>query len=680
MDNMFDIIELGNVRTVTTQSACNHVYVVDVSGSMYSDLPKVRQHLKNIISVIAKPEDTFSVIWFSGRGQCGVVFENWLVSDIQSVSAMHGAIDRYLKPVGLTGFTDPIILSMSLNLTPGKVNSFIMMTDGYDNQSSKTAIIEAASRLPAVYKNVAFIEYGYYADRDMLAKMAEAASGVHLFADGYDKYEEAMSVAFTGTARVPMQDVRVSEKVKAVLYTYNSTIRIVQPNLNVVSVPEDVSRLYAVNPSASFSKLADDHLYVVLYYAVKTGDDALTWKALAALGDIALVEAYQNAFTKQELSIVEDLVVKAVFDTTARFVDGRSDNAVPNKNAKTVIDLLSLLAASSASLVLSSMYWDYNKIGRSSELAGEVQLPRFERSALGQVDLKTLVFNSERPNISIQTKLNGTVELPANKFQIERVPCFIYRNYAIIKDGTKNVQHIPVMLDDANFTDELKAFPHTVIESGSGKTVVAFHLKTVPVINRSKVQSLDINKVANVVVNVESLKARLKVIGYFIDKEGGTSAKIQGMIDKYGEEAAKWLSEIGVRDYGFSPTGTTSVEATDEYMAMFVNMKIAGMSSLPSVNAVLKKVAEKKKLNVADNLILTYYNQYENADIKKLEEEKQTNIELKRFGETMLADIVYTIVLGRVWFNDTDEASVPVVFEGVSTTLTIIKERKAVKI
>ena len=137
---MFEVINIGGIKTVATKSACNHVYLVDVSGSMYNDLPKVRQHMKNIVTMVAQPDDTFSVIYFSGKGQCGVVFENVLVSDASTIQSMHAAIDRFIKPIGLTGFVDPMKLAMGLNLDSSKLNNFVFMTDGWENQSSKETV------------------------------------------------------------------------------------------------------------------------------------------------------------------------------------------------------------------------------------------------------------------------------------------------------------------------------------------------------------------------------------------------------------------------------------------------------------------------------------------------------------------------------------------------------------
>lgn len=683
---MFEVIEMGGVKTVTTKAACNHVYVVDVSGSMYHDLPKIRQHLKNIISMVAQPQDTFSVIWFSGRNQCGVAFENILVSDASTVDLMHKAIDRYLTTVGLTGFVDPLQKAMELNLDPSKVNNFIMLTDGYDNQSNRQDIITKTQALSTKFQSVSFIEYGYYADRAMLSQMADAANGNHIFAEGIVNYERVMEEVVSGMPRVNNIEVAVNKRAKHCVYIYQGQIKISPVTDGKVSVPEDVERVHSIVPGDVLNKqLSEDHLYLILFYAAKTVNSDLVWSCLQALGDVNLVEAYQNAFTKQELSEFELAVENAVLrdgvdGVKTRFISGKDLNAVPQKNSPTVINLLEALAATKGTqLVLSSPYWSYKRIGRGSEANND--LPRFVPSPMSNVSLNNLVFNSERPNVSISTQVKGVVELPPNEFGLKSVPSFITRNYTIIKDGIRNVEHLPVLIPADEFAKgDFAKFKHEVIESDSNSVYVVFNLAKIPVINRGMVEDIPFDKFKQTIVNVEVLKSKLKVLGHYISLNG-TQAKIKGMVEAYGEEAATWLSSIGVRDYGYSAVGTTSTEATDEYESIQVVYKIKGLSSLPSIKAVNDKIAAKKNLNLADSLISGALLEFEGVDHSILEKTKESLTNDKRKLESDLAQFVYALVLGRKWFSSDDEIITTTVdIAGGSHQMTVEKVRKMISL
>ncbi len=688
---MFEVIQLGDMKTATTKSAANHIYIADVSGSMYADLPKIRQHLKNIISVVAQPEDTFTLIWFSGKGQCGVVFENVLLSDLNTVQLLHAAIDKWLRPMGMTGFIDPINLSKTIAYDPTKLNNLVMLTDGYDNTSNRADILKTVADMKSVFHSVTFIEYGYYADRELLAKMAEQVGGLHIFAEGYTQYEKVFSDTISGAIRVNNISVDVNKKAKHCIFTYGTQIRIVPVIDGKVTVPEDTQKIYSVVPKDVLSKqLSAEHLYLVLYYAAKTENDELVWKCLEALGDVAMVELYQNAFTKQELSTFESAVERAVLNERERFVKGRDLSAVPDKNAPTVIDLLSSLAASNAELVTSSEYWDYEKTSR--ERVATEDLPKFVPSPMqANVPLHSLVYNSSRPNVSILTTRDGVVQLPENKFRLKSVPSFITRNYTIIRDGIKNVSKLPVVLGEMQML-ALTHFDFEVIHSDNGKVFAVFDISKMPVINRRSLEQVTAEYVSRVIRDIQMLAVSNKVLKFYLKNQMAENSKTVKMVEKYGVDAAEWLSSIGVRDYGFNAVGTTSGEVSDEYQAIELEYKVKGMSSIPAIDATLKKRDEikaaekdggksKKTLNMVEQLICMHADSYMGLSNDELQTLSNNAINTKRALERRLADCVFALILGRKWFGDDEVYTTTIQFtNSLSTELTLTKVRKTVKI
>lgn len=673
----FEVIELGGMKTVSTQSACNHVYVVDVSGSMNNSLHTIRQHLKNIIGVVAQPQDTFSLIYFSGKGQSGVVFESVPVTDLATVTALQQAIDRYITPIGLTGFVDPLSLAMGLDLDASKLNNFIMLTDGYDNQSNRQDIFARTADLKQKYQSITFLEYGFYADRELLSQMAESVDGIHVFADGVFNYERVIEEAVKGVARVQNVEVKTNKRAKHCVYIYNGSVRIVSVDKGVASVPEDVERVYSIVPGDVLAKkLSEEHLFLVAYYAAKTGNNDLVWKCLEALGDVNLFNLYSNAFTKQELSKFEEVAHQAAVDPTQRFLNGKNVGAVPNKNTPTIVDLLYKLEGADAVLVTDSVDWEYNKTSRGTKSSGE-ELPRFVQSPMSRVSLRGLVFNSERPNISIGTTLNGVVELPDNEFGLERIPSLINRNYTIIKDGIRNMEKLPVLINKAV---DYSVFPHTLMERHETQDYVVFDLSKIPVVNRQSVQGVRLEEFVAVVESLEVLKADLKVLNAMIKESGESASKIAGLSAQYGEDAAKWLSTVGVRDYGFSKPGGKVDDVTDEYESIQVVYKIKGLSSLPTIAAVNKKVSEKKNLNAGDQLMFDAIKKFEDCTLGELEASKVGLLPLKRAAEAIVSSMVYALVLGRQWFSDDEVVSTEIELIGNKYPMTIEKVRKLIKV
>jgi hypothetical protein len=92
----------------------NHILVVDCSGSMSSELPRIRTQLKNKVPTMVKQGDTVSLIWFSGKGQFGMLAEKVKVDSPTDLQLLNTAIDRWLKPVCLTGFVEPLRETLKL--------------------------------------------------------------------------------------------------------------------------------------------------------------------------------------------------------------------------------------------------------------------------------------------------------------------------------------------------------------------------------------------------------------------------------------------------------------------------------------------------------------------------------------------------------------------------------------
>lgn len=108
MKPYMNLITKPIIAPTVTSAPTNHIMVIDCSGSMYNELPKIRTHLKNKIPTLVKKDDTLTIIWFSGKNQCGVLFEGAEVHGLTDLSKINATIDRYLTDVGLTGFKQPL--------------------------------------------------------------------------------------------------------------------------------------------------------------------------------------------------------------------------------------------------------------------------------------------------------------------------------------------------------------------------------------------------------------------------------------------------------------------------------------------------------------------------------------------------------------------------------------------
>ena len=730
-------IEFKNA--VAKPTPTNHFFVCDVSYSMDRELPKIRQHLKNNLATLVKPEDTVSILYFASRGQYGSVFVGEKVRDLADLSNINAAIDRFLRPTGCTGFVEPLQLAASLatdlQAENGNLNSLLFLTDGYDNCWNTQDILKACSVLPLTFNNIAFLEYGYYVNRPLLEKMSESTNALHKFVEGFSDFEPAFDEILTAqtSARV---EVKVGDATHAV-YLDDGRLYVLNAANGVVLVPEHIKNIIALGDNAinDIDSITDeDTLYTVLFFAIHTMNPDLAWKVLKKLGDVRLIKVYDNCFTKQDYSNAKAAIEQAVVDRGNRFVDGIDHNMVPDENAFTLVDALAILAESDTVIDLSSPHWAYNRTSRKTEQKDDDTIeilskaiadatseeerkelaaklvehqswkPEFTQTTT-KVNVKHLVGNSSRPNISINTDLKGFVTIPEN-FQKklglpEQIETKQVRNFTIVKDGIVNVKVLPLETDIPTLKN-LRASGLTITpleKLGDDRMSVLVDFSSLPLVNRAMTKGISGKQYLSDVVDLELLKGRQKVMKFFRDEAIGMRNAV-GLATQYGEEAAQWLSENGVRDYGFSPKVATG-DVSDVYMSKELNVKIKGASSLPAVAATVKKRDEgKKSLNNGDLIILFAYDTVvaELAELDKdkvieyLDKETRAAINEVRDLNKRLSRVMYGIVVGHGWFTDIDfdapTVTVPVKRANLAGSasidtkleLTIVLEEKEVKI
>ena len=732
---MIESLEFKNATQTVAPS--NHVIVVDISYSMCYALPKLRQHLKENLPSLVKPEDTISILYFSSRGDFGTVFAGRQVSNASDLSELGKLIDRFLQPTGCTGFVEPLKLAIETAndlKKSGVINSLVFMTDGYDNCWRSSEILAVAEQLPKAYDNITLIEYGWNCNRELLQKMAECSGATHVFAEGQEEYQTELETAMVSVA--PRVRVDFSVIYSYAVYIENGipTILAAQSDedhpINYVNIPESVSKLWVVDPDMidQLDNLADvEAAYVLALFGVHTMDADLVWAALKKTGDVRFIKQYTNCFTKQDYSNIKTDITAAIVDPALRGVDGIDYNLVPPEDATTVVDVLTYLAGADAQLVVDHPLFSYKRIGRGTvqkaddtedKLAAEIAeakskeerkalalklaehedwTPVFEPVKGAGVPISNLVYNSARPNISLQTVQNGTVVIPKfaqKKYDLpESIDTWQWKNYTIVKDGIIHMKTLPVVCS-AETVSELVS---KGVEVYGGPEVFIVNLGSVPLVNRAMVKNISAAQFFADHVRLESLKAKQKVLKYFRDELVGKGNAV-GLAGKYGAEAAEFLSANGIRDYGFSPK-TASVESTDFYMNRELNVKIKGASSLPSIAAVLKKQADNKKLNAADQLIANALAEY-NAFVKSpavtaVPEATQTKIieswisdaakaaitQVRELNKT-LSKSLYAIVAGHGWFTDLDleESTMEVEVDGVKYTVSAVLEEKEIKI
>ncbi len=437
---------------------------------------------------------------------------------------------------------------------------------------------------------------------------------------------------------------------------------------------------------------------------------------LGALGEVSLLESFGGLFGKQKYSAFMEAAKSAAFDPKQRLTKGYDPKKVPRDDAFTVMHVLELLQADPKSRVmLDDPNFKYSKIGRgridtsadlteaeleelrklTDQLSKERDVGKIKELnakiaaftenknetlkfvATPQPDgypLLKLTFNEDRPNISILTKKPGTVDLSKrlkdapNKTIPANFETYVYRNYALVKDGLVNVERLPVRVSKDTYAKLAKEGVQDALgrtPSSSDETVdLVLDFKALPVINRQMVKAVSAKAFFTTQFELVKAQAAQKVFNSFA-KELGLEKKVAGLVEKYGEDGAKWLKEQGIGD-GYQPPHTKQAESTDFYMGKELAVSLAKLSKLPSLKEAKESITKGKMTptvslmadsikRVDDYMKSSAYTGASNKDaavLAWLETEKKTATERCRKLIFDIAQTTFALIVGQVWFTE----------------------------
>ena len=677
----------ANTSPIEVVKSVNHIIIIDVSGSMSYDLPEMRKSLKNRLSNLVKPEDTVTIIYFSGRNEAGILKEAVSVKSLKQLTELNEAIDRFLKPIGLTAFAKPIELAEEVinrihSTNPNSIFSLIFMSDGYNNDTSWENVVKASQQISSKLSSSVVVEYGYNADSKRLTEIAGILGGSKINAVGFEEYdvviENGLSKSFSGGKKITVEisDNHMFDFVFSV--SKDGDILLYNIVDNKVMVNSDVAEIHFFadykDDNEVINQDSDSALYAAIYVLSDRLQNDLAEKIFYALGDNYYYQMISNAFGKQKLNAFKTSIKECVGDITKRFPNGKSQIEKVDENTYCLMNLISDLGNIDNCLFFPNHpEFEYDRIGRKriergSALSGNDKQRLSEAKNIEEanlilqelkeknVDLKfinsfpnkgysitDLVWNEERANLSVRIRIDGKVVLPDNKFiNISEVNTYKWRTFTLIKDGIVNVEKLPLLysteLEKLCNNNKIKYsldYDYNGVLSGV-PYVIIIDITSLPIINKAMVKFISADKLAELEFKLVKQQADKKVFDFYRKSlfPKTSESLIVDLEPIFGVEKATqfadWLKSIGITDYnGFAPK-TDFEESTDFYMSVNLAVKIKGLSTLPKVEDVVAKLKDNKPLKLNELLlsysIKNYQQQLESDLFKSLNEEQQKEI------------------------------------------------------
>ena len=623
-------------------NAVHRIFCIDVSGSMSSDLPAIRRQLKNKLPTSIRPQDFMTLIWFSGNGQFGAIFEHISINDLRDLTAINAAIDHYIKSVGSTGFIEPIRLAKRLAETYPEQPQVFFLTDGGENCWPRQECLDAFGEMTTI--PLVIVEYQYYCDRVFLQKLADVSNATSVFNENFESYDVSFATYMSNT----VSKLKTVESGLPIVYMDGETFVAKLPTADargLFRIPEHVQRVWKIDTTAEPTTTEEREAYLMLLFCVQTKQMDVMEKCANALGDVYVSKLISTCFSKQDASRLYDHLLNCVNNpATHAFKEGVDTSYVVKNDVFTVIDLLQMLQHDA-----KTRYYPYHHSVKYNRISREVKDDADAVEFIPNRDLGAtinLVYHQSRANISVGCQIHGH-EKDSND-TVKAVTAF--RNYTIIKDGIKNMDTLAVSFSEPTFQDLKATGVFAALPDTYENGVHVLDLKNLPVVNRlfAKV-AFNSDEFCTAHVDLLYHKSHMKYIKKI--KKDLEASEEKDEKDESASFERKKADPSVVRDF---------------YVAPELQIKVAKCSSIPTVNEKLtaKLDGPEAKLTPSEWMMLDVHTEYKaldktadaNAVINTWLTTKQDELK-KRVHDvtTFLEKAKMAILIGGCWFSNCAE-------------------------
>lgn len=321
------------------------------------------------------------------------------------------------------------------------------------------------------------------------------------------------------------------------------------------------------------------------------------------------------------------------------FSKGRID--ILHKNITCIFDLLNFLAEREV------LFYPYHPkfIYKKTELTDSIdeKYPVFFPEEKGCPF--SLVRHSSKLNVSISMKIDGTVQLktiegkkPSDLGLTSPRLVSIFRTFTLIKDGKINVEKIYISAPKGDIDFLVSKGLVTDINSG----IFELSLSKLPVIDKKE---YSITKLCDLAYKEQELKGIVKSLK-FLRKEN-----FKEDLSAFTPEQIDYLWANGIKDDIFCPP-TKQIKEKEESPVKCFEVKIAGLSSLPTVQKVLDKIEAEKPRNLSESLVEKGIQLYNTLSKKEQIDSKINSLEkeLQDISKEIQA-IKFTIALNEKWYE-----------------------------
>lgn len=662
-----------NTQKASAEMPAHHIFIIDCSGSMYNELADIRSDLYNKISTLLKPNDSISIVWFSGKGQYGILLEDFKINSSVSLNNVRKKIDSELVARGLTAFKEPlmeareIIARISRNPKTNYVYSLFFITDGHDNSWPENEIISEVKKSKDSLVSATVVEYGYYCNKALLNKMASEFGGVHLFAKDFQDYEPYMEKQFKQSIEAKREYFTLSEKPKDGFVFFidsdNNVISLSVDSDNRIFIsPEETSSVFYITDNnisvdsntyfdivpfiqnMDYSNESISSLYATMYAYSRQGDFNTISEILRVLGDAYFIERKANTFGIQKINELEEEFLDVIKNPTENaFRNGYNPNLEPKEDAYCVMDMINDLMNSEENLWYPSKLREYKRTGRKAV--------RIDSNLTDEEKQRVNELLEENKIAEAQTYLEEVrLKKEENKVEFENID--YEKGFQISNltwNGSKANLSVQVRYNGFvqlpnngfNLPEKFETFiyrNYNIINNGiinNYELPVSLSRETFNKLQENGLFDEEIYSEGEIyylnfkslpVINQKMIKSssaetlfkshhglfKIKAqnsVFNFLKKEF-LDGLSKGFVDTYGQEATEWLKSLGITETsGFAPKRKLE-NPSEETMVAKMEIKIDKLTSLPTAKDVYAKIKDGKDMTDRELFLKPYFDDF----------------------------------------------------------------------
>lgn len=522
MANFYSIIPIIEKKDTVN----HHILLVDVSGSMHSHLKILKVKLLETLKALKNSSNNYvSVILYSSHGECYRIINAVKCDDISyKMSKVEETIEKELYSRSITVISEPLQTSIDISESLVGVadkHHIILFTDGcvvpskwgYKEEEEKCFDLAQVCKEKNIFLDA--IGFGNYYDRDFLRKLVEIAGKGTV--NHIDQIPEYYNSALEMINKVN-DEIIISLDIDSdnffiltnnQLYYKPTTIKSLNKNEeNIIVVFDEElivnNELQPLSTNDVPLSLIEDFLYGlslnhVIYNRI---DDAEI--TIAETKDKAAYKLLSNCYSFAEKGKVINNLQDLIINKNNRFKEGKEDIQVYSLEDEPIclLELLEDILEDKNSKLLWDMSYNYNRITQKSKsIEDDIE---FIYPKEGYMPIDSITIGSQKLNINVLVTINSQV---VNKKNTMKMDACIFRDYALVKNGIKNVEQIAAILSK----DLLKKYKEFIIKNtknSKGEKISIIDLTKIKSTNKRMLKTISSTELIHYLNDIEVLGAK----------------------------------------------------------------------------------------------------------------------------------------------------------------------------